>query len=60
MLSEEFQSVIPSTNIMYPVIKIENLPEAFKKIEIPKAIQLDPAHINLSKESWINEWLESY
>tara|TARA_B100001540_G_scaffold63806_1_gene57335 strand:+ start:120 stop:1151 length:1032 start_codon:yes stop_codon:yes gene_type:complete len=60
MISEEFQSVIPSTNIMYPVIKIENLPEAFKQIEIPKAIQLDPAYINLSKESWINEWLESY
>ena len=60
MISEEFQSVIPSTNIMYPVIKIKNLPEAFKQIEIPKAIQLDPAYINLSKESWINEWLESY
>ena len=24
MLSEDFQSVIPSTNIMYPVIKINN------------------------------------
>ena len=32
MLSEEFQSVIPSTNIMYPVTNIKELPEAFDKL----------------------------
>ena len=32
MLSEDFQSVIPSTNIMYPVTKIHNLPEAYQVI----------------------------
>ncbi len=60
MLSEEFQSVIPSTNIMYPVTKIKDLPEAFDKLEVPKFIQLDPKEINKNKEKWINEWLNSY
>ena len=59
MLSEDFQSLLPSTNIMYPVIKIKNLPDSFKNIEIPKAIQLNPADINLNKEVWIKEWLST-
>ena len=58
ILSNDFQSVIPSTNIMYPVTKI-NLPEAYKKLDIPKALQLDPKDINNNKEDWINEWLNA-
>ena len=60
MLSEEFQSVIPSTNIMYPVTKIKDLPEAFEKLEVPNFIQIDPKEINKNKEKWIDEWLNSY
>ena len=59
MLSEEFQSVIPSTNIMYPVINIKDLPEAFNKLEVPKFIQMDPKQINKNKEKWIDEWLNA-
>ena len=59
MLSEEFQSVIPSTNIMYPVTNIKNLPEAFEKLEVPKFIQMDPKEINKNKEKWIDEWLNA-
>ena len=61
MLSNEFQSVIPSTNIMYPVINIENqLPEAYKKINIPeKSLQIDPSVLNTNKEMWIMEWLNA-
>jgi thiamine transport system substrate-binding protein len=59
MLSEEFQSVIPSTNIMYPVTNIKDLPEAFDKLNIPKFIQIDPKEINKNKEKWINEWLNA-
>ena len=59
ILSEDFQSVIPSTNIMYPVIKINNLPEAFKALEIPKALQIDPSIIRSNKEVWIQEWLNA-
>ena len=59
MLSEDFQSVIPSTNIMYPVIKIKKLPEAFQSLEIPKVLQIDPAIIKSNKKIWIEEWLNA-
>ena len=58
MISDDFQSVIPSTNIMYPVTSV-SLPEAYNKLEIPNAIQLDPRDINENKEKWINEWLNA-
>ena len=59
MLSEEFQSVIPSTNIMYPVTNIKDLPEAFDKLDVPNFIQMDPKEINKNKEKWIDEWLNA-
>ena len=59
MLSEEFQSVIPSTNIMYPVTNIDSLPEAFNNLDIPDYIQIDPKEIDANKEEWINEWLSA-
>jgi len=59
MLSEEFQSVIPSTNIMYPVTNIRDLPEAFDKLNVPNFIQMDPKEINKNKEKWIDEWLNA-
>jgi len=58
MLSDEFQKVIPSTNIMYPVTNIK-LPDAFNELEIPKALQLNPKQINDFKGRWINEWLNA-
>ena len=59
ILSEDFQSVIPSTNIMYPVIKIKKMPEAYQSLEIPKVLQIDPVIINSNKEIWIEEWLNA-
>jgi len=61
MLSNDFQSVIPYTNIMYPVINIKNqLPEAYNKINIPnKSLQIDPTILNNNKEIWIMEWLNA-
>ncbi len=59
MLSKEFQSVIPSTNIMYPVTNIKDLPEAFDKLDIPNFIQMDPKEINKNKDKWIDEWLNA-
>ena len=58
MISDDFQSVIPSTNIMYPVTNID-LPDAYNELELPKAIQLEPKNINDNKEEWINEWLNA-
>ena len=59
MLSEDFQSVIPSTNIMYPVTKIKKLPEAYQFLDIPKVLQIDPTIIKSNKEIWIQEWLNA-
>ena len=59
MLTDDFQSVIPSTNIMYPVTGMHNLPDAFKNIEVPNVLQLNPKEINDNKEDWINEWLNA-
>ena len=58
MLSDEFQSIIPSTNIMYPVTNIK-LPNAYNGLEIPKPLQLEPKDINNNKEKWIDEWLNA-
>ena len=58
MISDDFQKVIPSTNIMYPVSNI-NLPEAFNSLQIPDVLQLDPREINANKDDWINEWLNA-
>ena len=58
MISDDFQKVIPGTNIMYPVTNVE-MPEAFNKLEIPKLLQLDPKDIYDNKDAWINEWLNA-
>ena len=58
MISDDFQKVIPGTNIMYPVTDVE-MPEAFNKLEIPNFLQLDPKDINDNKDAWINEWLNA-
>ena len=59
MISDDFQSVIPSTNIMYPVASKSILPDAFNQLELPNILQLDPAEINQNKDKWINEWLNA-
>jgi thiamine transport system substrate-binding protein len=59
MISDDFQSVIPSTNIMYPVSAETILPDAFKKLEVPSLLQMDPEEINNNKDEWINEWLNA-
>ena len=58
MVSDDFQKVIPTTNIMYPVTSVD-LPEASIKLEIPNILQLDPKDINFNKDVWINEWLNA-
>ena len=59
MISDDFQSIIPSTNIMYPVASKSILPDAFNQLEVPNILQLDPAEINQNKDKWINEWLNA-
>ena len=59
ILTDDFQSIIPSTNIMYPVTNKNNLPEAYNLLNIPKALQIDPSSINDNKNIWIEEWLNA-
>ena len=59
ILTDDFQSIIPSTNIMYPVTNKTNLPEAYNLLNIPKALQIDPSSINDNKNIWIEEWLNA-
>ena len=59
ILTDDFQSIIPSTNIMYPVTNKTNLPEAYNLLNIPKALQIDPTSINDNKNIWIDEWLNA-
>ena len=59
MISDDFQSVLPSTNIMYPIANNLMLPEAFNTIEVPDMLQIDPEEINKNKDEWINEWLNA-
>ena len=60
ILTDDFQTIIPSTNIMYPVTIITNLPEAYKFLDIPNALQIDPSSINDNKGIWIEEWLNAF
>ena len=44
---------------MYPVKSSTILPDAFNKLKIPEALQIDPEEINNNKEKWIDEWLNA-
>ena len=57
--SNEFQSEIPTKNIMYPISNIE-LPEAYQKLnQSNKKLLINPMIVHRSKKDWINEWLNS-
>ena len=57
--TEEFQSQIPTKNIMYPVTNIV-VPDAFNQLnQINKKLLMKPELVHGSKKAWINEWLNS-
>ena len=56
MLSEQFQSLIPTGNWMYPVTGV-TLPEGFNQNETPvKTLHLDEAQIASQRKAWLQEW----
>ncbi len=56
MLSEQFQSLIPTGNWMYPVTGVA-LPEGFNQNETPvKTLHLDEAQIATQRKAWLQEW----
>ncbi len=60
MVSEAFQEHIPGTNIMNPVIDLEDkLPEAFRDLQIPATAEpFAPEEIAQNRKTWIAEWVE--
>lgn len=56
ILESGFQSVIPTTNWMYPAGKAE-LPEAFRSLITPaKSLLFTPEQVATNKSAWVGEW----
>ena len=56
MLSDEFQSLIPTGNWMYPVTKVA-LPAGFNQNETPvKTLNFTEAEIAAGRKAWLQEW----
>ncbi|MCW8333158.1 thiamine ABC transporter substrate binding subunit [Vibrio sp. SCSIO 43135] len=56
ILSDEFQSVMPTGNWMYPVTDVE-LPKGFETLSVPsKALSFSPEEIAEMRKPWIREW----
>lgn len=61
MTSEAFQSVIPTTNWMYPAaMPVENLPTGFETLIMPsKAYLIGESAVEAQREAAIDEWVEA-
>lgn len=61
MTSEAFQSVIPTTNWMYPAaLPVENLPAGFETLVTPsKAILISESDVEAQRKAAIDEWVEA-
>ena len=61
MLSEEFQSIIPATNWMYPAaLESASLPDGFNNLIDPSpALLFKDQVIASNRKLWVNEWLEA-
>lgn len=56
MLSEQFQSAIPTGNWMYPVTDVP-LPTGFSQLNIPaKSFYFSAADVEKNRKSWLKEW----
>ncbi len=56
MLSDKFQSVIPTTNWMYPVTSV-TLPDAFRHLSVPeKTLRFSATQVAENRRHWIREW----
>ncbi|MFT5506603.1 MAG: thiamine transport system substrate-binding protein [Gammaproteobacteria bacterium] len=60
MNSHDFQSIIPTTNWMYPAaLPAEQLPQGYESLNIPsKALIFDEATVAKNRKAWVNEWLD--
>ena len=61
MLSERFQSIIPTTNWMYPAtLPVSKLPQDFNALIDPSpALLFDDKSVSRGRKQWVNEWLDT-
>jgi thiamine transport system substrate-binding protein len=61
MLSDRFQSIIPTTNWMYPAtLATSKLPRDFSALIDPSpALLFDDKSVSRGRKLWVNEWLET-
>ncbi len=58
LLEENIQSVLPTTNWMYPAATSANLPDGFSGlIEPEKTYLLSPEIVAKNRDIWINDWV---
>jgi len=57
MLTPEAQSLIPTTNWMYPAVKDITLPDGFEVSDKPKGLLLDDAAVASQQNIWLEEWI---
>ncbi|HCG7313288.1 TPA: thiamine ABC transporter substrate binding subunit [Vibrio parahaemolyticus] len=56
ILSDEFQSAMPTGNWMYPVTDVE-LPKGFETLNVPsKSLSFSADEVAKMRKSWIREW----
>ncbi|HHC7110445.1 TPA: thiamine ABC transporter substrate binding subunit [Vibrio parahaemolyticus] len=56
ILSDEFQSAMPTGNWMYPVTEVE-LPKGFETLSVPsKSLSFSADEVAKMRKSWIREW----
>lgn len=61
MMSEKFQTIIPTTNWMYPAaLATDKLPPAFASLVKPSSTLIfADTEIASKRKQWVNEWLEA-
>ncbi len=61
MLGDEFQSIIPTTNWMYPAaLPGDRLPAAFASLVDPEPVlRMAEEEVAANRRAWIDEWLEA-
>ena len=57
LMSAEIQSLIPTTNWMYPVADVD-LPDGFDDLIQPKAHLFPPEEVTQKRKIWVQAWLE--
>jgi thiamine transport system substrate-binding protein len=56
ILTDKFQSAMPTGNWMYPVTDVA-LPEGFATLTVPsKALSFSSEQVAQKRRSWIREW----